>query len=62
MLPLARVKGLGRPPDEVTEGAVELSATLTVREAVRRGRDAGRGGQATVGSVAADEVFKPVQN
>jgi hypothetical protein len=40
MLPLARVKGFGRPSDEVTEGATELSATLTVREAVRRNRDA----------------------
>jgi hypothetical protein len=35
MLPPARVKEFGLPLDEATDGAAELSATLTVREAVR---------------------------
>src|SRR5918997_502703 len=35
MLPPARVKEFGRPADEVTGGTARLSATLTVREAVR---------------------------
>jgi len=62
MLPLAREKEFDRPADEAAGGAAELSATLTVREAVRPASARPRATGAACGTRVVGLSFKPVQN